>query len=209
MHLFFLDFETTGLNPYQSEIVEVAVKKYGEKDSYDTLMKPKKLPPGLVTYIPPYITNINGITDQMIKQEAISKSEAFYKVLQYIEKHSKEEGPIYIVSHNGTTFDFIFLKRALNDMKQSGSIPNIDLIDEYKIEMIDTLLLSRRLIPGRYQYSQPSLCKTFNIEIEGAHRAMNDVICLEQLYNKLLESFQKENQDNSIQLIQDYIKLRL
>ena len=28
MHLFFLDFETTGLNPYQSEIVEVAPKIY-------------------------------------------------------------------------------------------------------------------------------------------------------------------------------------
>ena len=30
MNTFVLDFETTGLNPYHHEIIEVAIKKYKE-----------------------------------------------------------------------------------------------------------------------------------------------------------------------------------
>ena len=199
-----LDFETSGLNPYHDDIIEIGAKVVGSDNYFQCLVRPKSN-----QMISDKITEITGITNRLLRAEGIQWLQAYNDFYNWLIETLDKEDTNAIVCHNGTTFDFIFLKRALNDMKQSGSIPNIDLIDEYKIEMIDTLLLSRRLIPGRYQYSQPSLCKTFNIEVEGAHRAMNDVICLEQLYNQLLESFQKENQDNSIQLLQDYIKLRI
>ena len=65
-NLLFLDFETTGLNPYLNDVIEIAIKKYGSDDYYQTLVKPKRLPKGLVTYVPPHITNLTHITDQMI-----------------------------------------------------------------------------------------------------------------------------------------------
>ena len=34
MNTFILDFETTGLNPYHNEIIEVAIKKYKEDNIY-------------------------------------------------------------------------------------------------------------------------------------------------------------------------------
>ena len=37
INLFFLDFETTGLNPYLNDIIEIAIKKYGSDDFYQTL----------------------------------------------------------------------------------------------------------------------------------------------------------------------------
>ena len=37
---FVLDFETTGLNPYHDEIIEIAIKPYGKKEIYTKLTKP-------------------------------------------------------------------------------------------------------------------------------------------------------------------------
>ena len=112
MHtIIILDFETTGLNPYLNDIIEIAIKEYGSDKYYQTLVEPKRLPKGLVTYIPPHITNITSITDQMIINESITKEKAFYNMLQYIETESKDDNPIYLVSHNGTTFDFIIFRR--------------------------------------------------------------------------------------------------
>ena len=45
MNTFILDFETTGLNPYLNDVIEVAIKKYGEDGNYhQSLIKPKKCP---------------------------------------------------------------------------------------------------------------------------------------------------------------------
>ena len=98
MHtIIILDFETTGLNPYLNDIIEIAIKEYGSDKYYQTLVEPKRLPKGLVTYIPPHITNITSITDQMIIDESITKEKAFYNMLQYIETVSKDDNPIYLV----------------------------------------------------------------------------------------------------------------
>lgn len=37
-----IDFETSGLNPYYDEIIEIAAKKLREDDSYTTLIKHKR-----------------------------------------------------------------------------------------------------------------------------------------------------------------------
>ena len=121
MHtIIILDFETTGLNPYLNDIIEIAIKEYGSDKYYQTLVEPKRLPKGLVTYIPPHITNITSITDQMIINESITKEKAFYNMLQYIETVSKDDNPIYLVSHNGTTFDFIIFRRLFNEYCKSA-----------------------------------------------------------------------------------------
>ena len=41
-NLFFIDFETTGLNPYHNETIEVGIQKYGVDTYYNTLITPKK-----------------------------------------------------------------------------------------------------------------------------------------------------------------------
>ena len=115
MNTFILDFETTGLNPYTNDVIEIAVKKYGEEDNFHTaFVKPKKMPKGsLYTYVPPNIVKLTGITDKMIDSDGILNSVATYQMFKYIVDNSDLEKPIYIVSHNGTTFDFIFFKRMV------------------------------------------------------------------------------------------------
>ena len=91
------------------------------------------------------------------------------------------------MSHNGTTFDFIFFRRLLSELKKN--------ISDIPIVFIDSLLLSRRLVPGRFSYKQISLCKYFHIEVESAHRALSDVIYLQQLYQELIDLYKSSTKD--------------
>ena len=149
MDLFFLDFETTGLNPYLNHIIEVAIKKYEVDTPYQTLIKPERLPPGIVRYIPPHITNLTKITDTMIEKDSIDEKNALYNMFQYIEKYSKKEGPIYIVAHNGTTFDFIIFRRLIHKYIKEKNFTRFQKLLLNRFKYIDTLLLARYFLSDR------------------------------------------------------------
>ena len=110
MNLYFLDFETTGLNVYHHDVIEICIKKLNIKDYYQSFVIPKVLPKGLVKYVPPNITKITGINDKIIEKKGIMKSIAVLRMYQYIQKTCDNENPIYIVAHNGNSFDFIIRK---------------------------------------------------------------------------------------------------
>ena len=79
--------------------------------------------------------------------------------------------------------------------------------EEYKIVYLDTLFISRRLYPQIYSFKQETLCKYFGIQIDQAHRAFNDVICLEQLMLKFMSDLQKKYGDMDPEKIDDFIHL--
>ena len=179
-NLFVLDFETTGLNPYLNDVIEIAVKKIGENDYYQTLVKPEELPPGLVKYVPPFITKLTGINDQMIIENSINPDNAITKTVEYINERSTR-GPIYIISHNGTTFDFLILKRLMKQYKISERFIR-------RLKYVDTLLFSKLFIKdGRFR--QQDLCKRYNIVNDSEHRAMGDILALEKLYLSLYNEY--------------------
>ena len=179
-NLFVLDFETTGLNPYLNDVIEIAVKKVGENDFYQTLVKPEELPPGLVKYIPPFITKLTGINDQMIIENSMNPDNAITKTVEYINERSSR-GPIYIISHNGTTFDFLILRRLMKKYQ----IPERFI---KRLKYVDTLLFSKLFIKeGRFR--QQDLCKRYNIVNDSEHRAMGDILALEKLYLSLYDEY--------------------
>lgn len=179
-NLFVLDFETTGLNPYLNDVIEIAVKKIGENDYYQTLVKPEELPPGLVKYVPPFITKLTGINDKMIIENSINPDNAITKTVEYINEKSTR-GPIYIISHNGTTFDFLILKRLMKQYKISERFIR-------RLKYLDTLLFSKLFIKdGRFR--QQDLCKRYNIVNDSEHRAMGDILALEKLYLSLYNEY--------------------
>jgi len=59
--LNWFDLETTGLNPFKDEIIEVAVLN-NDGNKYSSLVKPKKR-------ITPFITNITSITNDMVEEQ--------------------------------------------------------------------------------------------------------------------------------------------
>jgi len=92
-----VDVETTGLSPIENELIEVSAIKYrgGQKiDTFSTLIKPK-------TRIPYYITNITGITNEMVKKSP-EVEEVMPQLIDFIGESS-------IVAHNAN-FDYKFLQ---------------------------------------------------------------------------------------------------
>ncbi len=206
MTVVFLDFETSGFNPYRDDIIEIAIKVMNNDITYNSLVKPKSN-----ECVSQTITAVTGISNELLRDEGLSWEKA-YSELNEILKDILKKSPnnkLYIVAHNGETFDFIFLKRIFSEL---NSI-NIKTINTKNIVFIDSLLFSRRLL-NRVSYKQETLCKTYNINTNGNHRALNDVKALEELYIILCDILNKElNKRRSVlenpQMIYDYIHFKI
>ena len=154
MVTIILDFETSGLNAYHDDIIEIGAKIYGQDIVFETLVQPKSNRP-----VSKKITDITGISNKLLREEGKKYLTACSDFYNWIIENTKDKESISIVSHNGDTFDFIFFKRILIDLKGSGT----DTSNLPKLYYNDTLPLCKRLYPGRTYYSQPSLAKTFQI----------------------------------------------
>ena len=151
----------------------------------------------LYRYIPPDIVSLTGITDKMVQKDGVEVSIAVYNMYRFIENKSEEGEPIYIVSHNGNSFDFIFFRRLISKyQKEDNTDINHQLIQS--IRYIDTLLLAKIFSSKNERLSQPKLCEKYKIINEKEHRALGDIKALEQLYNILCKKYAeyKEKEEN-------------
>ena len=201
MNTFILDFETTGLNPYHNEIIEIAIKKFNSDKVYSDLVKPK-LENG--RYVSDKITSITTITNHDIHERGITQIQACINLFTFIKENTDPETPIYLIAHNGTTFDFIYLMMLVRRYKEyciESDITFLDVLQLYnRIVYIDTLLLSRFLLPRRQYYSQKSLCITYKIEQLNAHRAYGDVADLEKISTLMVSEYLQKNNINLIKI---------
>jgi DNA polymerase III epsilon subunit family exonuclease len=152
---YALDVETTGFNPISDRIVEVAAVHFvdGKKaDSFASLVNPK-------VKIPPAASAVNNITNAMI---AASPSEecVYQGLIEFLGEAL--EGSIIMCAHNAG-FDFGFLGNTLTRLGYDG-----------RFEVVDTLQLSRKLIPGLPNYKQGTVGRHFGITNKKAHRAASD-----------------------------------
>ena len=169
------DIETTGLDPEFDEIIEIgAVKiKDGIKiDTFNSLIKPEY-------EIDEFITELTGITNEMV-ENAPSIDEVLPKFMDFIRDY-------IIIGHN-VNFDINFIYDNLEEL----NIPPITN------DFVDTLRISRRLIPELKHHKLSDLANYFNIDTNGSHRSLKDVeITLEVLKNlntMIIEKYQ--NMDN-------------
>jgi len=210
--IIILDFETSGLNPYHDDIIEIGAKVLDSDKKYSCLIQPKSN-----EIISETITSLTGISNKMLKKEGLKWQKAYQSFNEWLisvkdkRQYCKsvfQSSKIVIVSHNGESFDFLFLKRMFNDLHKLG----LETIPIHDIIFIDTLLLSRRLISNRSSYRQGTLCSFYKINFEGSHRAFNDVIALEQLFKIFAELLNKELESDVLdypQSIQDYIHCKI
>ncbi len=160
-----IDFETTGLDAIKNELIEVSALKYVGRnfvDSYITLIKPK-------IKIPYYITQINGITNEMVK-DAPSIEEVIPRLVDFI-------GPSVLVAHNAA-FDMKFLKC---NAQRCGL--------EVKNSYIDTLSLSRKTFPELHNHKLATVARHIGIHEEGWHRAEFDTRATAEILLRCTESF--------------------
>ena len=159
-----IDIEALSLAQPHNRITEIAIVKVdGIKisGSYSTLINPRKK-------IPPYVKNITGITDDMVKN-----APEFNLVAQEI---IKEIGNRVIVAHNAS-FDVNILNFELGRTKNE-ILPNGALC---------TVKLSRKLVPGLAKYQLGKVADYFNVEINDRHRAMGDAEATAKVLLRLLD----------------------
>jgi len=167
-----LDIETTGLSFRTEKITEFgAIKiKNGEIiDQFECFVNPEKS-------IPPNVVEITHITDDMVKNaETIDK--VLPKFLEFI-------GDSVLVAHNAN-FDIGFIK-------YNAEILGLKLDNTY----IDTLALAKELFPDYKKYKLGIIAENLGIKVDVAHRALDDVKTLVQVFNVMLEMLKEKNIKN-------------
>tara|TARA_Y100000591_G_scaffold326873_1_gene350327 strand:- start:1016 stop:1573 length:558 start_codon:yes stop_codon:yes gene_type:complete len=159
--IIFYDLETTGVDPENDEIIEIGAKdNYG--NIYEKLINPNK-------EIPKKIEELTGITNNKIKYRN-SLEQSYNNIEEWFNFDNKN---IYLIAHNGDNFDYKFLSKYF----------------DIKCKCIDTLILYRKLLPYQRSHSIKTLCETYNIDSSKHHRALEDVLILEKLYNKAKELY--------------------
>lgn len=158
-----VDIETTG-GGGAARITEIAVFRHdGTRivDFFHSLINPE-------TYIPPFITRLTGIDNEMVKD-----APTFYEVQDAVRAMTRDA---WFVAHNAK-FDYGFIKREFG------------ALDEYfQRDLLCTVQLSRKIFPGLKSYSLGNLCESLEIMIENRHRAHGDAEATVRLFEMLLSN---------------------
>ncbi|WP_235293707.1 exonuclease domain-containing protein [Portibacter lacus] len=168
-----IDIETTGGMAKRDKITEIGIVIHdGEKitDKFESLINPGRS-------IPPNITRITGITDEMV-----ADAPHFYEIAKKIVEMT--EGAIF-VAHN-VRFDYTFIKEAFKDLGYT-----------FSKRQLDTVRLARKTFPGLKSYSLGNLIKHFNIKVNARHRALEDAVATTELLELI---FAKEDSEDNIKM---------
>ncbi len=170
-----VDIETTGGYAQGNGITEIAIVLHNGKEvegRYETLLNPG-------VPIPRFIATLTGISDEMV-----STARTFPEAAAHIFNLLKDR---IFVAHN-VNFDYSFIKHHL---RASGY--------EWNARKLCTLRLSRKAFPGLAKYGLGSLCREFNINIIGRHRAGGDANATAVLFEMILEK-------GGEKLVKDFLK---
>jgi DNA polymerase-3 subunit epsilon len=159
----YYDTETTGVKPDKDRITEIAAYDPVRNLSFCKFVNPE-IP------IPPEVTQITGITDDMVK-DAPPFSVIGKEFFDFCS------GPVILIAHNNDSFDKHFL---VHEAKRGGLIlPNFTYIDSLK--------WARKYRPDLPKHPLQYLREIYGIEQNQAHRALDDVIVLHKVFSLMIE----------------------
>ncbi|HES59616.1 MAG TPA: hypothetical protein ENO18_04210, partial [Caldithrix sp.] len=157
------DLETTGKDPEKCGIVEIAAVKIekGKKlDEFHSLINP-----GIP--IEASAQAVHNISDADVESSP--------SIADVWPKFEKFIGNNLLIAHNGYEFDFKLLDRVSKQLKRP-KLKNI---------RYDSLILARNLFPSA-QNSIDGLVDRYKLDAGQRHRALDDVIVLHEIFQKLL-----------------------
>ena len=158
------DLETTGLSPVNDRIIEIGAVKIKDRkiiDRFSTFVNPQ-IP------IPFNIEKITSINDSMVEN-----AELIETILpQFLEFC----GEAVMVPHNAG-FDISFIKEKTKMI----------LGKEFNCTAIDTVSLSRALLPQLGKFTLDNVAKVLNVPSFQHHRAVDDANACADIFLALLE----------------------
>ena len=147
-----IDFETTGLYPYNGDrIIEVGIVRATHDkiiSTFESFINPEIL-------IPENVTKINKITNKMVKSAPLI-SEKIDEILDFMKNS-------VIVAHN-LSFDLSFLNYQLQKQERAK-------IDQW---LLDTIKIAKIVLPGLVNYKLGTVTDALGINNRDSHRALAD-----------------------------------
>ena len=171
------DIETTGFTPGSDAITEIAAVKVknGEFiDEFSTFVNPER-------NIPKDVQELTHITPEMVK-DAPKIEEALKGFLDFAKDCT-------IVAHNAR-FDTSFINYFA---EKCGY--------EKPIHIIDTLAISREMFEGYENHKLGTIAENLGVELENAHRAINDARATAKVFVKMCEVVESKNMK-----VSDYVQ---
>jgi DNA polymerase III subunit epsilon len=157
-----IDIETTGGTAARERITEIAIVTHDGKqilDTYTSLVNPERS-------IPFNITQITGITDDMVKN-----APKFYEIAKKVVEMT--EGCVF-VAHN-VRFDYSFIQEEFRRLGYA-----------FSRKQLCTVKMARQAMPGLRSYSLGNLIIHLKIQVENRHRALDDTLATVQLFEKII-----------------------
>lgn len=188
----YVDLETTGLNPKENGIVEIAALyvENGEiKDKFEKILKPFA-----EDVIEAEAMNVHGVDIQ--SDEAIDARDGYMEFIhfmgRFVDKYNKED-KMFLKSYS--SFDSAFLRQFFNKNNDPyyGSWfynPNIDMLSviAYLMQGDRSKLKNFKLV---------TVAEYLGIKIKNAHRAMDDCYAMYDIEYEL-NFMQRLNDANGI-----------
>ena len=163
------DIETTGFSQSNDRIIEIGAVKvvHGEiVDKYSSFVNPE-------VPIPYKIEQLTGISDSMV-MDAPTIESVLPEFLSFCQGSS-------LVAHNAS-FDVGFIQK---NAERLGT--------EIDFTVIDTVGLSRILLPELSRYRLNTVAKALGITLENHHRAVDDAGATAEIFVKLIEMLKERD----------------
>jgi len=155
------DLETTGLSQTACKIIEIGAVKMRDGviiESFETLINPCE-------HIPDDATAVNNITDEMVKD-----CPTFGEVIGDFYKFTRRAT---LVAHNAS-FDVGFITYHARQFSYN-----------FENDVVDTLQMAVSIYGGNAKNNLGALCKRLDVDLVGAHRAVNDATATAKVFKKM------------------------
>ncbi|MBE5889389.1 MAG: 3'-5' exonuclease [Lachnospiraceae bacterium] len=166
-----VDLEMTGLAVKTDKVIEIGaarVRSGKVVETFSTFIDIER-------EIPPKITQLTGITNEMI-EGGMKEDEGMEALLTFI-------GEDVLVGQN-FSFDYGFIRQWAVNHKRKVENP-----------FIDTLKIARGILPKEMPKSLEALCAYFQIDRAHAHRALDDAVATHIVFEKFMELSEAASQN--------------
>jgi len=163
------DCETTGLDWRRGcQIIELAGEKIKNGEVVDTfhcLINPS-------VSVEDGAYRVHGLSNMFLAENGKSAHEKFPEFLDFISDS-------ILVGHNVLTFDVPFVN---SELSRVGLAPMRNMI-------VDTLIMARKILPQLPNHKLGTVAQYFELDTDGAHRALKDVEMNRIVFLKMLDQY--------------------
>lgn len=159
----YYDTETTGVKAERDRIIEIAAYDPVEDRSFCEFVNPG-------SPIPKEATAIHHITDEMV-EEALTFEEIGQALVDFCPENT------VLIAHNNDGFDRHFIRCEFE--RSNLTLPEWDYLDSLK--------WARRYRPDLPRHSLQHLREAYGIEANNAHRALDDVMVLYEVFSQMID----------------------